>query len=199
MAYRGDDLAAATRLAMGDGRANYRLEYAPAGGWDGKLHKIRVTCSRKGVNLQVKQNYYADAPAEGELDKAALQTAVPSPFDNPDMGLRVSMSAAKAPQSLRFRILVDPADALLVRQGDSYTGQVDIAFEQFTAEAPKSVSKPVVAALSLTQAQYDAARKGGIPVDEELPVGADIRKVRVIVYDRGSDLAGSLTVPVGNQ
>jgi VWFA-related protein len=27
---------------------------------DGKYHKVRVTCSRKGVHLQVKQGYYAN-------------------------------------------------------------------------------------------------------------------------------------------
>ena len=58
----------------------------------------------------------------------------------------------------------------------------------------------MVAKVSLTQEQYDSALKNGIPLDdEELPVGADIRKVRVIVYDRGSDLAGSVTVPSGGQ
>jgi VWFA-related protein len=199
--YRADALAAATRLAMGDGRANYRIEYAPpADGWDGKLHKVRVTCARKGVNLQVKQSYYADAPAEGERDRAALQSAVSSPFDNPDLGLRVLVSPGKTAQSLRFRVLVDPADALATHAGDRYAVQMDIAFVQFTAEGPKSVSKPVVAKVSLTQEQYDTALKNGIPLDdEELPVGADIRKVRVIVYDRGSDLAGSVTVPSGGQ
>jgi VWFA-related protein len=198
MAYRGDDVAAATRLAMADGRANYRIQYPlPADGWDGKLHKLRVACARKGVNLQAKQGFYADPPAEGERDRVAMQNAVNSPYDNPDVGLRVSVSPGKAPQSLRFRMLIDPTDARLVHEGDGYTGQMDVAFVQFTAEAPKSVSTPIVAKVSLTQAQYDAALKGGFPLDEELPVGADIRKVRVIVYDRGSDLTGSLTVPVG--
>jgi VWFA-related protein len=198
MAYRGDDVAAATRLAMADGRANYRIAYAlPADGWDSKLHKLRVTCARKGVNLQFKQSFYADAPAEGERDRAAMQTAVSSPFDNPDVGLRVSVSPGKAPQSVRFRILLDPADVRLVRQGDGYAGQMDVAFLQFTGDSPKSVSNPIVAKLSFTQAQYDAALKSGIPLDEELPVAAGTSKVRVIVYDRGSDLAGSLTVPIG--
>ena len=198
VAYRGDDVAAATRLAMADGRANYRVEYAlPAGGWDGKLHKVRVTCARKGVNVQVKQGFYADAPAEGERDRVAMQNAVSSPYDNPDVGLRVSASPGKAAQSLRFHSLVDPADVRLVQQGAGNAGEIDLAFVQFTADAPKSVSKPIVEKLILTKTQYDAALKGGIPLDEELPVGADIRKVRVIVYDRGSDLTGSLTVPVG--
>jgi VWFA-related protein len=201
VAYRADLLGAAARVAMGDGRANYRIMYAlAADGWDGKLHKIRVTCARKGVNLQVKQSFYADAPAEGERDRAALQSAVSSPFDNPDVGLRVSVSPGNAAQSLRFRILVDPADVLAIHSGDRYSVEMDIAFVQFTAQGPKSVSKPVSAKVSLTQEQYDAALKNGIPLDdEELAVGADVRKVRAIVYDRGSDLAGSLTVPTGGQ
>jgi VWFA-related protein len=198
LAYRGDDVATATRVAMAEVRANYRIEYAPAGdSWDGKLHKLRVTCGRKGVNLQVKQSYYADAPAEGELDKAALQTAVTTPFDDPDIGLGITIAPGKAAQSLRFHILVDPGDVLLTRQGDRYTAQMDIAFVQYTAQGPKSVSPPMVASVSLTQAQYETAQKSGIPVDEELAVGADIRKVRAIVYDRGTDLSGSLTFPVG--
>ena len=201
VAYRADDVAAATRLAMGDGRANYRLEYAlSSDGWDGKLHKVRVTCARKGVNLQVRQSFYADAPGEGERDRAALQSAVNSPFDNPDVGLRVAVLPGKTAQSQRLRVLADPADAFVTRSGDRYSAEMDLAFVQFTAEGPKSVSKPVSAKVSLTQEQYDAALKNGIPLDdEELPVGADIRKVRVIVYDRGSDLAGSLTVPLGGQ
>jgi len=197
VAYRADELAAAARLAMGDGRANYRIEYSlPAEGWDGKLHKVRVTSTRKGVNLQAKQGFYADAPAEGERDRAALQSAVSSPFDNPEVSLRVIVSPGKTPQSLRVRTLVDPSDVLLLHAGDRYSMEADIAFVQFTAEGPKSVSKPVRALVSLTQEQYDAALKNGIPLDDqEMPLGADIRKLRAIVYDRGSDLAGSLTVP----
>jgi VWFA-related protein len=40
-------------------RSGYVIQYAapPA---DGKYHKIHVTCSRKGVHLQVKQGYYAN-------------------------------------------------------------------------------------------------------------------------------------------
>jgi len=201
VAHRGDDVGADTRMAMGEGRANYRIEYALAPeGWDGKLHKVKVTCARKGVNLQFQQTYYADAPAEGDRDRSALQSAVSSPFDNPDMGLRVAVAPGKTAQSLRFRILADPADVLAVHSGGRYTVQLDIAFVQFTAAGPKSVSKPVMLNLSLTQEQYDAALKNGIPVDdEELAVTPDIRGVRVIVYDRGSDLAGSLTVPTSGQ
>jgi VWFA-related protein len=49
----------AVKEAMAASRSGYVIEYdGPP--LDGKYHKIRVTCSRKGVHLQVKQGYYAN-------------------------------------------------------------------------------------------------------------------------------------------
>ena len=39
-------------------RSSYRIEYAQPSA-DDKFHKIKVTCTRKGVRLQTKQGYYA--------------------------------------------------------------------------------------------------------------------------------------------
>jgi VWFA-related protein len=53
-----NDIEKAVKEAMAASRSGYVIEYeAPP--LDGKYHKIRVTCSRKGVRLQVKQGYYA--------------------------------------------------------------------------------------------------------------------------------------------
>jgi hypothetical protein len=54
----------------------------------------------------------------------------------------------------------------------------------------------VLAKVSLTQAQFDSAAKTGVPIDEEQTLAAGTSAVRVIIYDRGSNLVGSLTVPV---
>ena len=49
----------AVKEVMAASRSAYVIEYdGPR--LDGKYHKIRVTCSRKGVHLQVKQGYYAN-------------------------------------------------------------------------------------------------------------------------------------------
>jgi VWFA-related protein len=53
-----NDIEKAVKEALAASRSGYVIEYdAPR--LDGKYHKIRVTCSRKGVHLQVKQGYYA--------------------------------------------------------------------------------------------------------------------------------------------
>jgi VWFA-related protein len=54
------DLSQAVTQAEADARLNYSLEYQPpAGTWDGKYHKLRVTVARKGVRLQTESGYLA--------------------------------------------------------------------------------------------------------------------------------------------
>jgi VWFA-related protein len=54
-----NDFDKAIKEVMAASQSGYVIEYdAPR--LDGKYHKIRVTCSRKGVHLQVKQGYYAN-------------------------------------------------------------------------------------------------------------------------------------------
>jgi len=54
------DLTKAITQAEADARTNYSLEYQPpAGNWDGKYHKLRVTVARKGIHLQTEEGYYA--------------------------------------------------------------------------------------------------------------------------------------------
>ena len=54
-----NDFEKAVKEVMAASQSGYVIEYdAPR--LDGKYHKVRVTCSRKGVHLQVKRGYYAD-------------------------------------------------------------------------------------------------------------------------------------------
>jgi hypothetical protein len=49
----------AVKEVMAASRSSYLIDYdGPLP--DGKYHKIRVTCSRKAVRLQVKKGYYAN-------------------------------------------------------------------------------------------------------------------------------------------
>jgi hypothetical protein len=48
--------------------------------------------------------------------------------------------------------------------------------------------------LSLTQAQMDRATKDGIPLPLNLPVGSEIQKTRIEVFDPGLQSLGSVTI-----
>jgi VWFA-related protein len=53
------DLDKAISEVMSASRSGYLIEYvAPPP--DGKYHKIRVTCSRKGIRIQTRQGYYSN-------------------------------------------------------------------------------------------------------------------------------------------
>ncbi len=44
---------------------NYTVAYQPAPqNWDGKYHKVKVSCTRKGIQLQYEQGYIADAAVD---------------------------------------------------------------------------------------------------------------------------------------
>jgi VWFA-related protein len=52
------DLGKVISEVMNAARSSYLIQYA-APPPDGKYHKIRVTCSRKGIRIQTKQGYHA--------------------------------------------------------------------------------------------------------------------------------------------
>jgi hypothetical protein len=59
------------------------------------------------------------------------------------------------------------------------------------------VGDPMISAfpIHLTRAQYAAALKEGIPLAQAHAINDSIQKLRIIVLDQGSNVAGSLTIP----
>jgi hypothetical protein len=79
--------------AANDARTSYLIAFdPPLDKWDGEYHKLRVEW-RKGVRVLTKQGYYAFAgdAHEGDQEKAAIGTAISSPFDIPEIGLHAAI------------------------------------------------------------------------------------------------------------
>src|ERR1019366_5490428 len=119
-AYGAVDIPRAIAQAAGDARMSYLIAYdPPLDKWDGKYHKIRVACSRKGVRLQTKQGYYAFAAEshEGDQEKAAMEAAISSPFDIPEIGIYVRLApSGTMPGAMNLAVRIDAADVLLERE-----------------------------------------------------------------------------------
>jgi VWFA-related protein len=187
-AFMTPDIRAAISLAASDARLSYQLAYEPpAGGWDGKYHKIRVACTRKGVKLETKQGYYAfaDMAAGGISEKAALESAMASALDATEIGLSVRLSEHQtAPRNVELAIRIDPADIAwpqdAARLSVSVAGYMkDTRKELFPSEelTPKRTADP-------------------IPLEKRLVIADGVESLRVLVYDRESGAIGSLTIPV---
>lgn len=189
--YFGEDIRAVLKEVAMD-TSSYSIFYNPAAdNWDSKFHKVRVTTERKGLKLRVRQRYYAlPRPEAAQL---ALRAAFQSLYDDPGIGLRAT--AAADGKSVHLQIRIDPADLMLREEGDGFTGGVTFLIADMGAAGP--VGDPVVNALpiKLSREQQAAVMKDGFPLVQDHAITDAIQKLRIIVLDQGSTIAGSLTIP----
>jgi VWFA-related protein len=199
-AFYGDDMRTVLATLAADARASYFIAYDPQReNLNSKFHKVRVTSERKGVKIQTRQRYYAipDQRPAATLEQAALMSAAGNPADLSDIGLRIAVTPAPAGQkAVHLQVRIEPADLMLVEQGDHFDGQVTVMFADYGASGPVGAPAPSSFNLRLTREQHDKVMKEGLAFPQDHPIDDTVRKVRLIVYDHGSRALGSLTVPV---
>jgi VWFA-related protein len=202
-AYQNNDIAGAIKQAVNDARQSYLISYAPpAENWDGKYHKVRVTCARKGVRIQTRQGYlaFAEQAATGKQEQDEINAAITSPFDAAEIGLTATATPLKADSpALHLAVRVELAGVQLTRSGDAYNGQLSVRFVEYQKDGSMRQSKPAAISLRLSVPEHDAALKDGYAIAQDLAIASGAEKVRVIVFDRGSAAVGSLSIPVGPQ
>lgn len=188
--YTANSIGKAVTQAADAWRGTYTLAYLPAAdNWDGKLHKLKVSAARRGLDLLYRDAYYADRLDATERVRAALQLAVSSPFDFPEMRLEVTAVKGKA-----LEIRVNPEDVFLAAKDGRFTANLALAIVDYTAKGPKSISPPAAMNVSMSQQQHDAALLSGILLTQDHPAAEGVERLRVIVYDQATGLAGSRTI-----
>ncbi len=193
----GKDISSAVKQAMSDVRTSYQMGYyATPQNWDNKFHKLRVTCKRKGVRIQSKSGYYAWAEAPGTHAKQAFDSAKSTNFDAAEIGLRAKISVdPKDGRVASFDLRIDANDIAWVREGNDFTGQLRLTVVHYLTDG-RTESMPIIPLdLHYTSQQRDAALKEGVDFPMEVPTGHSGTQFRIIVFDRGSNAIGSLTIP----
>jgi hypothetical protein len=193
----GKDIGAAVRQAITDVRTSYQLGYyADPGNWDGKFHKHRITCTRKGVRIQARSGYYAiEEPAEAGSQRA-IEAAAASGFDAAEIGIRGS--ATPDPRDSRHVHLagrVDTNDVVVAQDGDRYSAQLRVAVVPYRSDGRIAGSTITAIDLHFSPAERETSYKEGIAFEQDLTLEEDVRRLRVVVFDRGSNTVGSLTIP----
>lgn len=94
-----------------------------------------------------------------------------------------------------FDLRIDAHDVAWVREGDSYNGQLRLTVVHYLTDG-RTESLPVTPLdLHYSPQERDEALKEGIDFKEDMPVGRSGSHFRIIVFDRGSNAVGSLTIP----
>ena len=194
----GKDIGAAVRQAINDARTSYQIGYyPPPKNWDDKFHKLRVTCTRKGVRIQVKNGYYGWREQPGARSELAIESAIPPAFDAAEIGLRATLSPdPSGAHRVRLDARIDADDVALVHQGERYNAQLRLAIVGYAPSAQPQRGPTIPLDLGYNAQDRDQALRQGINFTQDVTLQEDVRSVRLIVFDRGSDAVGSVTLPV---
>jgi len=195
--YAAGSIGKAVAQATDGWRGEYSLGYLPADeNWDGKLHQLKVSTVRKGIELLAPGSYYADRPDPTEAMRTALQNAVSSPFDSAEIRLKASAAKGKVNGLQDLEIRVNYEDALVLFKDGKYTTDLVLGIVDYGEMGPKSISQPDVMHVTMNEQQQAAALKDGIVLTKEHALGAGIERMRLIVYDPATHLCGATMVPV---
>jgi VWFA-related protein len=194
------DIRTAVTEAVDEARVGYLIEYDPSPQkWDGKFHKIRVTCTRPKVRIETKKGYYAYPPQGLSTDQQnlSLKAAATSPFDAAEIGLRVTvLPGAGGPDTRRLHIRLSSQDVMWLRIEDTYYADLEMMFVEFGAAGPDAASEPVPVTLRRPAVPSGGSQQADVSVNQDLTISGTTRKIRIVVLDRDSDAVGSVTVPV---
>jgi VWFA-related protein len=193
----GKDIGAALRQAITDARTSYQVIYAPPeANWDEKFHKLRVTCTRKGVRLQAKTGYYAWREPSGARTEQAIASATSTTFDAAEVGLRAAISNRDKDHTVRLNANIDARDVAFVADGDAFKPELRYAIIAYAPGREPAIGPAAPLEPRLDQAARDKALRDGIPIAQNLSLSPETEKIRLVIFDRGSNAVGSVTLPV---
>jgi VWFA-related protein len=193
-----DNPALALGDALTDARGGYRIAYySPVSEKEGKEVKIRLDTPRKGIRLLTREGFTVEpaGPNPEQQEAALFDNQIRSPLDASEIGLRVAMARKQQTDSVHFDIHADPADVLILPEGDHYRVQLDVIVAAYNENVPKVTSPATRVELTLTKAQLNQAATEGIAVPLDVPVSNQVQKLRVIVLDPKMQALGSVTIP----
>jgi VWFA-related protein len=198
--FNTNDLAAAIRRAVDDGRVTYTIAYYSSDDrQDGKFRDIKVTVDRPGVDVRARKGYFALRPADHSVAARdrEIRAAVWSPLE-----------ATALPFNARVDLLTDPPDTVNVfiqirpgavafsKEGDRWKGTVEAVFVERDARGNVlGQSELETLPLSLSEDRVRQASEQGLIFQHRLHHDPGAAVLRIIVRDEASGAIGSITVP----
>jgi len=204
--HRGNDVGAVVNQAMKDAQdGSYTVEYSPAQeNWNGKFHKLNVSCNRKGVLIQTETGYYDFAHPSATLAQEASRMTSSETFDTAGIGLIARISRdSEEHGTLRTRmmmthvdLIIDAHDIAFVRDENGYVARLQGYFVRYPVSHLVQRAPVLNRVFHYSAEQREEALKHGIDFELKIRLGESGDRIRFFVVDQGSEAVGSVTVPV---
>jgi VWFA-related protein len=199
--FNTNDIFNSIRRAVDDSRASYLLSYYPDhNDWKGEFRKIKVRVDRPGVKVRARSGYFAipQQPRDAETIAAALHQISSSPLDS--TGIRFAarvtplrtMTASRVEITLRF----DPHALSFVSGKNLENAKLLWAFVQLDGQGHVLSTRANSETVRVSQAAYEKGMKEGMGFSSAFPLDARATDLRIVLMDRSTGVAGSLTIPL---
>jgi hypothetical protein len=117
-------------------------------------------------------------------------------FDAAEIGLRASLTPDPQGRMVRLEAHIDARDVALVHEGDRYNGELRLAIVGYTAAGQPQRGPLAPLDLHYSAPERDTELREGIPCVQNVSLPASVTTVRLVVFDRGSNAIGSVTLLV---
>lgn len=186
-------IAELIQAAAHDGEFTYSLGFYPAQeDRSAARHRLNVLVSKPGIALRYRQNYLTPVAN----DPPTLQHLLNDAFDSVELEVVASASPDDSnPGSWRVKVNVNLHDLELKNEDSMHSGEIDVSFH--AEGAAKVVTKTL--RITVPEDQFAAFLEKGIDTSQAVEADGSAASVRVVVQDRASGAAGSVTVPLNRR
>ena len=196
-----NDITNAIRKAVEDSAVTYTLGfYIDPHSADGKFHELKVQVKREGLTIRYPKGYLAaeDAPPTKDQNWRTVLTAVQSPIESSVIPLQAKVDRVNEPlpNSLRLLCSIDVHNLRLVQTGDLRKGAVSVYVIQQDGVGKVLSHWTKTYDLQLSEKQYAALLKSGMPFSQDVQPKAGVTTLRVLVEDPATSDIGSLIIPL---
>ena len=196
-----NDITSAIRKAVEDSAVTYTLGfYIDPHSADGKFHELKVQVKREGLTIRYPKGYLAaiDVPPTRDQNWKTVVTAVNSPIESSVIRLQAKVDRVDQPlpNSLKLLCSIDIHNLRLVQTGDLHKGAVSVYVIQQDGAGKVLSQWTKTYDLQLSEKQYAALLKSGMPFNQDVQPKAGLTTLRVLVEDPATAEIGSLIIPL---
>jgi VWFA-related protein len=182
------------QTAIDDSALTYTLGFYPAEQPDGTWHRLKVEAKSRGVSLRYRENYFAGRAADQASERPRLMDLIRQSLDATQVQLVAEQRTDPArPGFVLVKVNVDAHQLSLEPANARRVGGIDVSFyAQGSGEVrTKSIQ------LDVPEDELPEFLKQGVTVSASIAAPKGGQVLRVLVQDRVSGAAGSVTMLLG--